>query len=106
VPQHPGVATTPERAAPAKPPAKRQRARLVAASSLGALVTLFAVLNFGQVDVDWLFGTWSTPLIIVILLSFAAGMALDRALVRRSRGRRREPASRRREGAAPPGPRA
>ena len=58
--------------------------RLALAGILGALVTLFGVLNFDEVDVNWLFGTWSTPLIVVIVLCLAAGMAIDRALVRRS----------------------
>lgn len=31
-------------------------------------MTLFAVLNFDSVDVNWIFGTWSTPLIVAIVL--------------------------------------
>lgn len=70
----------------AKTPAPRaQRTRMIAAGGLGAVVTLFAVLNLDDVDVNWLFGTASTPLIVVILLCVALGMAIDRALVRRSR---------------------
>ena len=63
--------------------------RLALAGILGALVALFGVLNFDEVDVNWLFGTWSTPLIVVIVLCLAAGMAIDRALVRRSSSSRR-----------------
>ena len=63
--------------------------RLALAGIVGALVTLFGVLNFDEVDVNWLFGTWSTPLIVVIVLCLAAGMAIDRALVRRSSSSRR-----------------
>jgi uncharacterized integral membrane protein len=82
------MATTPDKPAPAKPPARKgTRTRVAGAAALGGLITLFAVLNFDDVDVNWLFGTWSTPLIIVIVICFAAGMAVDRVLVRRSRKR-------------------
>lgn len=82
------MATTPDKPAPAKPPARKgTRMRVAGAAGLGGLITLFAVLNFDDVDVNWLFGTWSTPLIIVIVICFAAGMAVDRVLVRRSRKR-------------------
>lgn len=64
--------------------ARRERARVVGAGAVGILLTVFAMLNLGSVEVNWLLGTWSTPLIIVILLAFALGMALDRLLVRRS----------------------
>ena len=58
---------------------------MIAAGGLGAVVTLFAVLNLDDVDVNWIFGTASTPLIVVILLCVALGMAIDRALVHRGR---------------------
>ena len=80
---------------PAKPPAKRQNARIAVAAGLGGVVTLFAVLNLDDVEVNWVLGTWSTPLIIVIVLSFAAGMAIDRALVRRGRSPKRRDAKQR-----------
>jgi uncharacterized integral membrane protein len=64
---------------------RSQRLRVIVASVLGALVTLFAVLNFDEVDVNWILGTWSTPLIVVIVLCLVAGMAIDRMLVRRAR---------------------
>ncbi|HYH90337.1 MAG TPA: LapA family protein [Solirubrobacteraceae bacterium] len=68
---------------------RKQRMRLAVAGILGALVTLFGVLNVDEVDVNWILGTWSTPLIVVIVLCLAAGMAIDRALVRRSSSSRR-----------------
>ena len=77
--------STPERAAPKEVGRKGQRTRLAVAGGVGALATVFAVLNLDEVDVNWLFGTWSTPLIVVIVLCVAAGMAIDRALVRRAR---------------------
>ena len=90
VEQHRRMASTEPSAAPkAKSPARKgQNARVIGAASLGAVVTLFAVLNLDDVDVNWIFGTASTPLIVVILLCVALGMAIDRGLVRR--GRRRQ----------------
>jgi len=80
--------------APPKAPARRsQRTRLIVGGGLGALVIAFAVLNLEEVDVNWFFGTASTPLIVVILLCIAVGMAIDRALV--YRGRRQESTRRR-----------
>ena len=72
-------------------PARARRletARVVGAASLGAIAMLFAVLNVDEVEVNWLLGTWSTPLIIVIVVSFLLGAAVDRLLVAR-RARRR-----------------
>ena len=83
------ASTEPSAAPKAKSPARKgQNARVIGAASLGAVVTLFAVLNLDDVDVNWIFGTASTPLIVVILLCVALGMAIDRGLVRR--GRRRQ----------------
>ena len=74
----------------AKPPARRgQQMRIGVAVVLTALVTVFAILNFHEVDVNWLFGTWSTPLIIVIGICLALGAGIDRAVVTRSRSRKK-----------------
>jgi uncharacterized integral membrane protein len=84
------MSTTPEKAAPKQPARKGQRTRVGVAAGLAALVTLFGVLNLDDVDVNWLFGTASTPLIVVIVVCIAAGMAIDRALVRRSKSARKK----------------
>jgi uncharacterized integral membrane protein len=55
--------------------------------ALGGLAVLFAVLNFDKVDVNWLLGTWSTPLIVVIAISFLLGAGVG-LLVGRRRGAR------------------
>ena len=34
--------------------------------AVGALVALFAVLNLDEVEVNWIIGTFDTPLIVVI----------------------------------------
>jgi uncharacterized integral membrane protein len=66
-------------------PARRERVRTVAAFGLGGLAALFAVLNLDEVDVNWVFGTWSTPLIVAIAISFVLGAATG-FLVARRRG--------------------
>ena len=64
----------------------RANARLAVAMLLTALVTLFAVLNLERVEVNWLVGTRSTPLIVVIVLSAVLGALADRIVQRRARG--------------------
>jgi uncharacterized integral membrane protein len=79
------------REAPAAPTAgKANRAdqlKLLAAGGLVVLAGLFAVLNFDEVAVNWILGTWSTPLIVVIVVSFLLGAAADRVLALRRRRR-------------------
>jgi uncharacterized integral membrane protein len=77
-----------ERAAESRrlPPSRRDRARTVALVLLAGLGVLFAVLNFDQVQVNWLLGTWSTPLIIVIAISFLLGSGVGYLLTRRRPG--------------------
>ena len=59
--------------------------RQIAVVGLAALGGVFAVLNLDEVEVNWILGTWSTPLIIVIALSMLVGAALG-ILVSRRRG--------------------
>ena len=66
------------------------QSRTVAAAILGGLAALFAVVNRDDVEVNWVLGTWSTPLIIVIAVSFLVGVAADRLSVVR-RAKRRSP---------------
>jgi uncharacterized integral membrane protein len=67
---------------------RRQRARLVAVLGLSGLGVVFAVLNLDEVEVNWIVGTWDTPLIIVIAISLLVGAALGFLAARR-----RKPAS-------------
>jgi uncharacterized integral membrane protein len=59
--------------------------RQVAVLALAGVGGVFAALNLDEVDVNWILGTWSTPLIVVIALSMLIGAGLG-VLVRRSRG--------------------
>lgn len=52
---------------------------------LAILITLFAVLNLKSVKVDWIFGSSSAPLIIVIVISVLFGVVLTYIADRRGR---------------------
>jgi uncharacterized integral membrane protein len=66
--------------------ARREQARTIAAVGLGGLAAAFAVLNVDEVDVNWILGTWSTPLIIVIAISILIGAGLGFLVGRRRAG--------------------
>ena len=54
------------------------------AGLLGGLAVAFALLNTGHVEVDWILGSWSTPLIVVILVSLLVGVLLGFTLAKRA----------------------
>jgi uncharacterized integral membrane protein len=62
---------------------RRQRARVVASFVLAGVGVVFAVLNLDEVEVNWIVGTWDTPLIIVIAISVLIGAALGYLAARR-----------------------
>lgn len=62
---------------------RSDRSRLLAAAILGGLAVVFGVINSHDVKVNWVFGTWETPLIVVIGVSFLAGAALGSFATRR-----------------------
>jgi uncharacterized integral membrane protein len=76
-----------ERPTPRTPAERRQRARLISAAVLGAVVTAFALLNLDDVKVHWLVSTAQTPLIVVVALAFVLGMIVDRLVIRARRRR-------------------
>lgn len=81
--------TTPTRTKKARD--RKETAKIAAAVVLGGLVAAFAVLNLDKVKVDWIFGSFQTPLIYVIAVSVIAGIALDElylATRRRRKGKR------------------
>jgi uncharacterized integral membrane protein len=59
--------------------------RQIAGLALGALGVVFAVANLDDVKVNWILGTWRTPLIVVIALSIVIGAGLGLLI---ARGRR------------------
>lgn len=64
---------------------RRETTRLVTGIALGALVTAFCLINLDEVKVDWIFGTASTPLIVVIVVSLGFGAGIDRVIGARRR---------------------
>ena len=71
------------------PSTSAETTRLAVALVAGGLISVFALLNTGKVEVNWIIGTVETPLIIVIVLSLAAGAALGYVLARRGAKRKR-----------------
>ena len=69
------------------PMPRRDRARLTAGLILVALGLAFALVNLGDVKVDWIVGSAHSPLILVIAVSILIGVGLDRVAVRRARKR-------------------
>jgi uncharacterized integral membrane protein len=59
--------------------------RQIAALVLAGVGVAFAVANLDEVNVNWILGTWETPLIVVIALSMVIGAGLG-FLVSRRRG--------------------
>jgi uncharacterized integral membrane protein len=59
--------------------------RQIAALALAGGGIAFAAVNLDEVEVNWLLGSWDTPLIIVIALSMVIGAGLG-FLVARRRG--------------------
>jgi putative membrane protein len=55
---------------------RRETARIGGLVLLAVLMTLFAVLNVKDVEVNWIFGKTETPLIIVIVVSLLVGILL------------------------------
>jgi uncharacterized integral membrane protein len=55
---------------------RRETARTGGLVVLAVLMTLFAVLNVKEVEVNWIFGKSKTPLIIVIVVSLLVGILL------------------------------
>ena len=61
--------------------------RQIAGVGLAVLGIVFAVVNLDEVKVNWILGTWRTPLIVVIALSIVVGAGLGLLIARgRTRG--------------------
>ena len=67
---------------------RRERGRTALLLVLAVIATLFAVLNLNSVKVDWILGSGSAPLIVVIVISLLIGVVFTHFAERRA-GRRR-----------------
>jgi uncharacterized integral membrane protein len=67
---------------------RRERARTGLLLLLAIIATVFAVLNLNSVKVDWILGSGSAPLIVVIVISLLIGVVFTHFAERRA-GRRR-----------------
>lgn len=65
--------------------AHRERTRVIAMAGLAILITVFAVLNLGEVKVDWILGSAHAPLIIVIVISLLVGIFITYIAARAGR---------------------
>ena len=55
---------------------RKVNVKLILFGLLGVVLVLFALLNTHEVGVDWLFNTWSAPMILVIAVSAVIGFAM------------------------------
>jgi uncharacterized integral membrane protein len=60
-----------------------EQTKFVLVAGFGVVALLFAVLNFDEVDVNWIVGSFQTPLIIVIAVSFVLGAGVGALASRR-----------------------
>ncbi len=67
---------------------RRENARTALLIVLAVVTTLFAVLNLKDVEVNWIFGTFETPLIIVIVVSLLVGVLFTHFAEARHRRKR------------------
>jgi uncharacterized integral membrane protein len=63
---------------------RRERARSAALIVLAVAITAFAVLNLGEVKVNWIVGSGKAPLIIVIAVALLVGVLLTHFAERRA----------------------
>ena len=64
---------------------RRVDRRQIALLGLAGVGGVFAALNLDEVEVNWILGTWETPLIIVIAISMLIGAGLGYLVTRRRR---------------------
>jgi len=68
-----------------RPQKRRVDKRQIGLIGLAGLGGVFAALNLDEVEVNWILGTWDTPLIIVIAISTLLGAGLGYMAARRRR---------------------
>ena len=62
---------------------RRERTIQILIFALGGLAALFSVLNLDEVEVNWVVGTWETPLIVVMAVNLVLGAGLGYFVARR-----------------------
>ena len=67
---------------------RRERGRTGVLVVLAIIATLFAVLNLNSVKVDWILGSGSAPLIVVIVIALLIGVLFTHFAERRASRRR------------------
>jgi uncharacterized integral membrane protein len=55
---------------------RKVNVKVILFGALAVILILFALLNTHEVGVDFIFNTWSAPMIVVILIAAAIGFAL------------------------------
>jgi uncharacterized integral membrane protein len=75
---------------PAKTVDKKEQTRRIAAAVIAVLIIALAVANLNEVKVHWIVATTSTPLIVVIVVSFVLGLGGGYLLRGRRAGARAE----------------
>jgi uncharacterized integral membrane protein len=55
---------------------RKVNVKLIVLGVLAAVLVLFALLNTHEVGVDFIFNTWSAPMILVIAIAALIGFAL------------------------------
>jgi uncharacterized integral membrane protein len=68
-----------------RPEKRRIDNRQIGLIGLAGVGGVFAALNLDEVEVNWILGTWDTPLIVVIALSMLIGGGLGYLTTRRRR---------------------
>ena len=64
---------------------QRERGKVAVTLVLVGLVVAFGALNLDEVRVNWILGTWRTPLIVVIVACLGIGIAIGGLAARRAR---------------------
>jgi uncharacterized integral membrane protein len=63
-------------AQPIKDDGRNINVKFILLGLLAVILVLFALLNTHEVGVDFIFNTWSAPMIVVILISALIGVAI------------------------------
>jgi uncharacterized integral membrane protein len=77
-------AQTPEQHESKARSSRREQLRRAALLFLAVAITAFAVLNLGEVKVNWIVGSGKAPLIVVIAIALLVGVLLTHFAERRA----------------------